>query len=445
MTKNKFSSLNLKSELVSSLAKEGYEYLASVQQKTIPLLLKSNALVVSPTGSGKTLAYVVPILNDLVVDEKVKAIIISPTVPLLNQIKSVLFNLFDDLNIDRSNLKLVLSKKDLTRSSPSIVLTTIAMYPLILSKYPTDKLQRVIIDEGDMILFDGFDEFIPYLKKAIDNSLVSIFSASLKEQDIKNIKKVFHIENVIFDREKITASNVSHHLVLNRVNDLSLGLKIFLDSLKPYKTMIFSSSKDSINEIYHSMKKYYPESLLLTGDLDKRKIKNVAKEFSTSSILFSSDYASRGLDFKDVDCVISLDLPKDSSYYFHRAGRTGRFENKGDSYIFYKEDDKDQINRIKELIKRGVSFDSYLLNKDGLKEEKEKYEFRNLGKKDQSNPKLQKQIRHAINKVKTKKVKPNYKKKVRKAVEIVKTKHRKKVVLTNIAKKGGNVKDYHED
>ena len=95
MTKNKFSSLNLKSELVSSLAKEGYEYLASVQQKTIPLLLKSNALVVSPTGSGKTLAYVVPILNDLIVDGKVKAIIISPTVPLLNQIKSVLFNLFD--------------------------------------------------------------------------------------------------------------------------------------------------------------------------------------------------------------------------------------------------------------------------------------------------------------------------------------------------------------
>ena len=71
--------------------------------------------------------------------------------------------------------------------------------------------------------------------------------------------------------------------------------------------------------------------------------------------------------------------------------------------------------------------------------------FRNLGKKDQSNDRLQKQIRHAIGKTKSNKVKPNYRKKVSKAVDLVKLKHRKKVVLTNIARSGGNARDFHSD
>ena len=99
---------------------------------------------------------------------------------------------------------------------------------------------------------------------------------------------------------------------------------------------------------------------------------------------------------------------------------------------------------MKDLVRRGVNFDAYTLTEGNLRHQKGSYQFRNMGKKDRANQQeRQKKIRHAVNQNKSKKVKPGYKKKVAKAVELVKFKHRRKVVLTNIAKSGGNVKDFH--
>ena len=110
--------------------------------------------------------------------------------------------------------------------------------------------------------------------------------------------------------------------------------------------------------------------------------------------------------------------------------------------------DKDNEKEIKDILslkRREVSFDVFKVNETGLKKISQSYVFKNLGKKDQSNEQLQKKIRHAYNKNKSDKVKPNYKKKVSKAIKRVKEKHRMKVVRTNIAKKGGNARDFHQD
>ena len=79
----------------------------------------------------------------------------------------------------------------------------------------------------------------------------------------------------------------------------------------------------------------------------------------------------------------------------------------------------------------------------GLNTRKE--ELKKLRDVMRENEQLQKKIRHAYNKNKSDKVKPNYKKKVSKAIKRVKEKHRMKVVRTNIAKKGGNARDFHQD
>lgn len=182
--------------------------------------------------------------------------------------------------------------------------------------------------------------------------------------------------------------------------------------------------------------------------MDKRDIKKTIDAFrnENETLLLASDYVSRGLDIEGVECIVSIDLPNDSQYYFHRAGRAGRYSTNGDSYIFYSDDDLDSIKNINDLIRRNISFDTYSISQKQLKKNKGNYQFRNLGKKDRAeNEKLQKKIRHAVNKNKSNKVKPNYKKKVSKAVDLVKLKHRKKIVLTNISKNGGNATDYHID
>lgn len=48
-----------------------------------------------------------------------------------------------------------------------------------------------------------------------------------------------------------------------------------------------------------------------------------------SRILITSDLMARGVDIVNVNLVINLDVPGDSSTYLHRIGRCGRFGRKG--------------------------------------------------------------------------------------------------------------------
>ena len=443
-------SLNVKEEIVTAFNKAGYTTLSEVQEKTIPIILRNeNVLVISETGSGKTFSYLLPILNNIDMSSKsVEAIIVVPTTLLLDQIKKVVLDLISFLNYDSSFVKTLKSEKDFSKASPKIVITTPHLYKNIFSHYPTDKLKNVIVDEADMLIFDGFSEIIKILKRQIDKSIVSIFSASIKSQDIKRIKTAFKIKNIVQVSSIITTKSVNHHLVDYLPLDKNEALYLLLnDKLKFVKCIVFTSSIDELKEVSIYLKDKGIKFSCIHGDLDKREIKQVITSFDKMSngILLSSDFSSRGVDINGIDCIISYSLPSDLDYYFHRAGRTGRFFTTGDSYLLIDKDDEDVLAKIRTLIKRNVKFEVLKLSKNELKVLSKSYIFKNLGKKDQSNDKLQKKIRHEVNKLKSEKVKPNYKKKVSKAVSRVKEKHRMKVVRTNIAKNGGNAKDFHRE
>lgn len=444
-----FGSTGLKKELLDILQEDGFSYMSPVQAKTIPLLLKGkNVLSLAPTGTGKTLAYALPILNDLVNDGHVQAVILSPTVALLDQVKAVFENFTKALGFAADSVKAIYGQKDFNRAKPLVLLTTPNMYKMALSHYPFNELRRVVIDEGDMIAFDGFKEALETLKKPRELKMISFFSASLNIQDIKRVKNTFLIDSVVDVREAITNKSVAHHLVDIKASTVSDALIQFLSLQKPFKAIAFCSTKKALYELDAALKEKNYHHLLVEGGLDKRDIKRILDTFRKDSekLLIATDYVSRGLDIKDVDAVISIDLPSDSDYYFHRAGRAGRFNAPGDSYVFFTYDDEASVKNVKDLARRDVPFDLISLRKDGIKVSKGPYKFRNLGKKDRAESEvLQKKIRHAVNETKSNKVKPGYKKKVRRAVDIVKFKHRRKIVLTNITKAGGNVKDFHMD
>lgn len=442
-----FGSLHLKKSTLSALEKEDFLYLSPIQQAVIPKLLKDkNVLALAPTGTGKTLSYVVPILDGLSEDALCQAIVLSPTVALLDQIADVFLSLLPEAGFRKEDVKVIRSKKDFTLSKPKIVLSTPAMYGEILSRYDTSKLRYVIIDEGDMVFFDGFGDSLSLLKKAVEKGLVSFFSASLGVQEITRVRKTFHLSETIDLRQGITADSVKHHMVLAKGKNREEALLLFLKVHDPYKAILFVSKKEDLAPIGKMLKENQVPFLAIAGDSDKRDIRKTIDLFKErkTGLLLATDYVARGIDVKDCREVVSIDLPNKSDYYFHRAGRTGRFLSEGDSYILLYEDEKN-TSRARDLVRRGLVFDYLNLSEKGIKEQKGPYQFKNLGKKDQSNEKLQKQIRHAVNKTQSKKVKPNYRKKVSKAVDLVKLKHRKKVVLTNIAKKGGNARDFHSE
>lgn len=57
------------------------------------------------------------------------------------------------------------------------------------------------------------------------------------------------------------------------------------------------------------------------------------------TVLICTDVASRGLDFKDVNNTIIMDMPDSFTDYAHKIGRTARIDKPGTSLLmlFFKE------------------------------------------------------------------------------------------------------------
>ena len=144
-------------------------------------------------------------------------------------------------------------------------------------------------------------------------------------------------------------------------------------------------------------------------------------------VVVCSDLVSRGLDIQNVSDVLSVDLPNNLEYYYHRAGRTGRNFKTGNSYVFYDHDTFDLplklINDGLEVNFLKVENNSFVPMASPIKEKKR-------------SKKMPTELDIAIKKAKittmTKKVKPGYKKKVKTAIEKVKRKHRREIIRKDI-------------
>src|SRR6202008_88081 len=63
-----------------------------------------------------------------------------------------------------------------------------------------------------------------------------------------------------------------------------------------------------------------------------------------------TDVAARGLDIKDLEAVINLDLPTDPEVYTHRIGRTARAGKVGLAFSFFVPSEKEKLEEIENYL-----------------------------------------------------------------------------------------------
>lgn len=436
----KFSSYSLDKELLSSLNKNGYIEATPIQEKTLVKALKGQSFIAkSETGSGKTHAYLIPLINNLSPEiNKVQSIIIEPTIELCLQAHNFAEEIQKSFPYFKSTVfASSVLKEDVSGINkcelPTILITTPGRLKelLFVNKIiETRFIKSIVLDEADMLLEgDNSVDVIDIMDK-IDAKQKMIFTATMKEHQISSLKKLFSINDMIdVNRKNYSSNNVSHHFVDIKHRHLDEALKIFLSTVNPYFTLIFASKKKLINEVYTKLCHDGINCTLISGDISIRERKNILKRVNDGefSIVLCSDLASRGLDLEMVSHVISLDIPENIDYYYHRAGRTGRYKNHGDSYIFYD----DELNvKAKNQLEKKLSFDYLILRNEGLKIDKK---HSSLPKK--KNEKLEAEIKKELAKVRSKKVKPGYKKKMKEAVKRAKENHKKKIIMENLKSK----------
>ncbi len=430
----KFSSFNLKKEIIDALNKLNYVEATKVQCEVIPKALKGeNIIVRSDTGSGKTHAFLIPILNNIDFNNGAQALIIVPTKELALQT----YNFFKEFKnfFPRLSIKLFTSGIDVTKNvndletNSQILISTPGRISGLIERNNVNlsNIRFIVLDEIDMLSESGFFEDIEKTINLIDYQQMMVFSATISQFIRVFLKKELPNDRII-DLEKSTDNFIKHYFINTKHKPLNESVDLFISKFNPYLLFIFANKKSEVNDIYLHLKKQKINCGIISGELSQRERKAMLRRALNNEfqIIVCSDLASRGIDIPNVSDVLSVDVPNNIEYYLHRAGRTGRIGNSGNSYVFYN---NETIDKAKRLLNIGVRPSYLKINGSDIVEDKNP----DLNKRPKRvNPELIKEINIEKSKVKSKKVKPNYKKKVRIAEEKAKRRYKRKIIKEDI-------------
>lgn len=417
--------MNIKREFIkNAVSKLGFKSFTEVQGKVIPKALKGNDIIgCSQTGSGKTHAFLIPVFENLDLENKdVQVVICAPTRELATQIYDFAKDMAkeSDIRIDvrkytgGSNRTQEIER--LKKSQPQIVIGTpgkikdLAVKENVLNIY---KANVFVLDEADMALEIGFLEDIDRIAGLMDKRLqMMVFSATIPESLKPFLRKYMNQPEEIYIKPKeLSSLNIEHVFLPMKSKDRETVLLSLLGSINPYIGLIFCNKKEKVDELTSLLFSKGYKVAKIHGGVSPRERKRVMERVNKAEFQYvvASDIASRGIDIDGVSHVINYDLPKDMEFYIHRSGRTGRASYTGQAITLYTPNDGAYIDFLEG---KGINIIYKEIKNNVLVERRERAE---RAKRDLVHAGFN---RHSVNvKKKNKKVKPGYKKEYHKELQ----------------------------
>ena len=129
---------------------------------------------------------------------------------------------------------------------------------------------------------------------------------------------------------------VQHFYELREGDSKTRAVQQLLAEFQPQSAIIFCNTKQQCHELSVSLRDQGVSALALHGDLEQKERDQVLVRFANKScsLLVATDVAARGIDIKDLDAVINLELAHDAEVHIHRIGRTGRAGRSGKAFLF---------------------------------------------------------------------------------------------------------------
>lgn len=415
LDKKAFTDFKLSSFMIKNLEKMGFTEAFSVQISVLNMMLPEieaqklkpdrvgDILVNASTGSGKTLAYLIPIIESLYrrVVPRVRVIILVPTKPLINQVKSTLLQLSSGTNLQIAALKNDVSINDekdlLTKSVPDIIVSAPGrlVEHLLNDSINLSSLQYLIIDEADRLLNQSFQNWSNVLLDKIDSQIniaevwklsvqKLVFSATLTTDAGKLSSLKFYNPRLIIVNDSkqlvneiftvpVTLSEFKIHLGVAKNSLKPLILTKFLISTnKLSNVLIFTKSNESsirLTELLTSLFQKLSINLkiaFINSTNNRTSIRSkILKQFSNQevNILITTDLIARGIDVASIIDVINYDLPNSSREYVHRVGRTARANQVGYAYSFcFGKGENSWFNKLAHEVSRSKEVENVDLN-----------------------------------------------------------------------------------
>ena len=362
-----FSALGIQKNYIKSIKELGISTPSEIQEKTIPILLKSNTdfIGLAQTGTGKTAAFGLPLLHQIDSNSNhIQALVLSPTRELVQQIKKQLFK-FTKYNDSKIFVEAVFGGEkidkqinNLKRTTHIVVATPGRLIDLIeRGDIDISQVKTVVLDEADEMLSMGFKQDLNRILKFTtkNNRNTWLFSATMPEE-IKRIVKTYMDSNaprVEINRSSLVNENIRHQFSRTTLKEKANDIISFLEKRGRQRGIIFCRTKAGAQNLAKQLIEEGFSTAALEGDMQQKERDKVMRAFKNESLqyLISTDVSARGIDVRDLEFVVHHQLPEQLDYYTHRSGRTARAGKTGISIAFVLPSEIEKIHQIQKELK----------------------------------------------------------------------------------------------
>ncbi|KND48909.1 MAG: ATP-dependent RNA helicase DeaD [Parcubacteria bacterium C7867-005] len=339
-----FSDFVIEGKLKKNIAAKGYVAPTSIQDRTIPHILKGQDVVgIANTGTGKTAAFLIPLVDKMMKNPDGSVLIVVPTRELATQINDELkgfapgTGLFSVVCVGGTpmgnQLKELRYKNHFIIGTPGRLKDLIERRALDLSK-----TSSVVLDEADRMLDMGFMPDMKFIMAKMPSERHTLFFSATMSKEIEKLIHEFLNEPVsISVKTQDTSKNVDQDIVRMRAGeDKILALEELLKKEDFNKVLIFGRTKHGVERLAKTLSVRGFAADSIHGDKSQGQRQRALNAFKENKlkILVATDVAARGLDIPLVSHVINFDIPATYEDYIHRIGRTGRAGAVGKALTF---------------------------------------------------------------------------------------------------------------
>lgn len=341
---HEFADFLIEEKLKKNIAAKGYVAPTSIQDRTIPHILKGQDVVgIANTGTGKTAAFLIPLVNKMIKNPNESVLIVVPTRELASQINDELkgfapgTGLFSVVCVGGTPMGPQL--RDLRYKNHFIIGTPGRLKDLIERRaLDLSQTRSVVLDEADRMLDMGFLPDMKLIMSKMPAERHTLFFSATMSKEIEKLINEFLREPVkISVKTRDTSKNVDQDIVRMKAGeDKLLALENLLKKSDFNKVLIFGRTKHGVERLAKTLSVRGFKADSIHGDKSQGQRQRALDNFKQDKlqILVATDVAARGLDIPLVSHVINYDLPATYDDYIHRIGRTGRAGAVGKALTF---------------------------------------------------------------------------------------------------------------
>ncbi|OAI18043.1 ATP-dependent RNA helicase RhlE [Methylomonas lenta] len=362
-----FSTLGLSADLLQAVNDSGYTTPTPIQIKAIPAVLTGHDLLAAAqTGTGKTAGFTLPILQKLAQtsygrNRPVRALILTPTRELAAQVGESVVKyglhqlprlksevVFGGVKINPQMMRLR-GGVDILTATPGRLLDLLSQNAVKL-----DKVEILVLDEADRMLDMGFIKDIRKILALLPKKRQNLLFSATFSADIRKLTGDLLINPVKIEvaTENSTADTIDQ-IVYTVNKSAKTALLTHLVKTKDWQqVLVFTSTKHGANKLTEKLNASEIKAAAIHGNKSQGARTSALAGFKAGEIrvLVATDVAARGIDIALLPHVVNFELPRSSSDYVHRIGRTGRAGQNGQAVSLVSQDELQALKLVEKLI-----------------------------------------------------------------------------------------------